>query len=300
MKIIIVGAGKVGSALTQQLSADGHNVTVVDQDPQLIDNIINIYDVMGVCGNGAVYGVQKEAEVEKAELLIATTSSDELNILSCLVARKLGAKHTIARIRNPEYEKQLRFMRDELGLSMAMTWEPTPGEPRLYRDGSGLVSAADGAVWFGLVEESVIRVFTIQTDQAAVRSSAPPPGGDDLYDHTGIETDAARAFVWDLTELLADGEREKVAELFVYPCAVHVAGGVFTVNTPEELLAYYDEAIELDVETLVDNLDYHSIFTHNGLVGAGDGTAWFGLVEDGGIRLFSLWTPQGLGVGPVS
>ena len=123
MKIIIVGAGKVGSALTQQLSADGHNVTVVDQDPQLIDNIINIYDVMGVCGNGAVYGVQKEAEVEKAELLIATTSSDELNILSCLVARKLGAKHTIARIRNPEYEKQLRFMRDELGLSMAINPE---------------------------------------------------------------------------------------------------------------------------------------------------------------------------------
>ena len=123
MKIIIVGAGKVGSALTQQLSADGHTVTVVDQDPQLIDNIINIYDVMGVCGNGAVYGVQKEAEVEKAELLIATTSSDELNILSCLVARKLGAKHTIARIRNPEYEKQLRFMRDELGLSMAINPE---------------------------------------------------------------------------------------------------------------------------------------------------------------------------------
>ena len=123
MKIIIVGAGKVGSALTQQLSADGHNVTVVDQDPRLIDNIINIYDVMGVCGNGAVYGVQKEAEVEKAELLIATTSSDELNILSCLVAKKLGARHTIARIRNPEYEKQLRFMRDELGLSMAINPE---------------------------------------------------------------------------------------------------------------------------------------------------------------------------------
>ena len=123
MKIIIVGAGKVGSALTQQLSADGHNVTVVDQDPQLIDNIINIYDVMGVCGNGAVYSVQKEAEVEKAELLIATTSSDELNILSCLVAKKLGVNHTIARIRNPEYEKQLRFMREELGLSMVINPE---------------------------------------------------------------------------------------------------------------------------------------------------------------------------------
>lgn len=123
MKITIVGAGKVGSALTQQLSADGHNVTVIDQDQKLIDNIINIYDVMGVCGNGAVFDVQKEAEVDKGELLIATTSSDELNILSCLVAKKMGARHTIARIRNPEYEKQLRFMRGELGLSMTINPE---------------------------------------------------------------------------------------------------------------------------------------------------------------------------------
>ncbi len=123
MKITIVGAGKVGSALTQQLSADGHNVTVMDQDQKLIDNIINIYDVMGVCGNGAVFDVQKEAEVDKGELLIATTSSDELNILSCLVAKKMGARHTIARIRNPEYEKQLRFMRGELGLSMTINPE---------------------------------------------------------------------------------------------------------------------------------------------------------------------------------
>ena len=123
MNIIIVGAGKVGSALTQQLSAEGHNVTVVDQDPRLIDNIINIYDVMGVCGNGAVSSVQREAEVERADLLIATTSSDELNILSCLVAKKLGVNHTIARIRNPEYEKQLRFMREELGLSMVINPE---------------------------------------------------------------------------------------------------------------------------------------------------------------------------------
>ena len=114
MKIIIVGAGKVGSALTQQLSADGHNVTVVDQDPRLIENIINIYDVMGVCGNGAVYSVQKEAEVERAELLIATTSSDELNILACLVARKLGAKHTIARIRNQEYTSSVAELRRRL------------------------------------------------------------------------------------------------------------------------------------------------------------------------------------------
>ena len=73
MKIVIVGAGKVGMALTQQLSAD-HNLTIIDENAQLVNNVINVYDVMGVCGNGASYEVQTEAEVDKADLLIATTS----------------------------------------------------------------------------------------------------------------------------------------------------------------------------------------------------------------------------------
>ena len=96
---------------------------MIDQNPHLVENIINIYDVMGVCGNGASYDVQKEADVEQADLLIATTSSDEINILTCLVAKKMGVQHTIARIRSPEYGRQLRFMRSELGLSMAINPE---------------------------------------------------------------------------------------------------------------------------------------------------------------------------------
>ena len=122
MRIVIVGAGKVGVALTRHLSVE-NKITVIDQNPHLVENIINIYDVMGVCGNGASYDVQKEAEVEHANLLIATTSSDEINILTCLVAKKLGVQHTIARVRNPEYGRQLRFMRSELGLSMAVNPE---------------------------------------------------------------------------------------------------------------------------------------------------------------------------------
>ena len=122
MRIVIVGAGKVGWALTQNLSAK-NDVIVIDQNQQLIDNIINIYDVMAVCGNGASYEVQKEAGAEKADLLIATASSDEINIVACLVAKKLGVPHTIARIRNPDYEKQLRFMREDLGLSMVINPE---------------------------------------------------------------------------------------------------------------------------------------------------------------------------------
>ena len=122
MNIIIVGIGKVGLSLTRQLIAE-HRITVIDQNAQLIDNIVNVYDVMAVCGNGASYEVQTEAEAAKADLLIATTTNDEINILACLVAKKLGVRHTIARIRNPEYEKQLRFMRGELGLSMAINPE---------------------------------------------------------------------------------------------------------------------------------------------------------------------------------
>lgn len=122
MQIIVVGAGKVGGSLTAQLVRE-HRVTVIDREPKLIENIINVYDVMGICGNGASYEVQREAGADRADLLIATTSSDEINMLACLVARKLGVPHTIARIRDPDYELQLRFMRRELGLTMAINPE---------------------------------------------------------------------------------------------------------------------------------------------------------------------------------
>jgi len=123
MRIVIVGLGKVGRTLAKQLTADRHDVIVIEQNPALVEEIVNIYDVLGVCGNGASYDIQQEAGVEGADLLIAATNSDEINILACLVAKKLGASHTIARIRNPEYEKQLRFMRADLGLSMAINPE---------------------------------------------------------------------------------------------------------------------------------------------------------------------------------
>ena len=118
MKIVIVGLGKVGRALTEQLTAEGHDIVAIDENPQRTEDIVNVHDVRGVTGNGACYAVQQEACEHGADLLIATTSSDEINILACLVAKKIGTRHTIARIRNPEYEQQLRFMRGELGLSM--------------------------------------------------------------------------------------------------------------------------------------------------------------------------------------
>jgi trk system potassium uptake protein TrkA len=89
----------------------------------VIDSAVNNYDVIGISGNGASYRVQQEAGVGRADLLIAATSSDELNILCCLTAKKLGVHSTIARVRNPEYSEQLVFMREELGLSMVVNPE---------------------------------------------------------------------------------------------------------------------------------------------------------------------------------
>lgn len=123
MNIVIVGDGKVGASLVEHLSQENHDIVVIDRDPKVVDQLVNSYDVMGICGNGASYTVQQEAGVSDARLFIAATSSDELNIVCCLVAKKLGAHHTVARVRNPDYLAQLPFFKEELGLSMVVNPE---------------------------------------------------------------------------------------------------------------------------------------------------------------------------------
>ena len=120
MKIVIVGDGKVGFALADQLSKEGHAITVIDSNLDNLKNLMDVLDVLVVHGNGASLEVQREAGVDKSDLLIGATSSDELNILACLVAKKIGAGQTIARVKNPEYSEQLHFIKDELGLSMTV------------------------------------------------------------------------------------------------------------------------------------------------------------------------------------
>ncbi|MGI5891898.1 MAG: Trk system potassium transporter TrkA [Bacillota bacterium] len=123
MEIVIVGDGKVGYTLAEQLSQENHNITVIDNDPEALSRVTDFLDVIGVEGNGASYDVQKEAGVAEADLLIAATSSDEVNMICCLIARKLGARHTIARIRNPEYSRQLYILKEELAMSMVINPE---------------------------------------------------------------------------------------------------------------------------------------------------------------------------------
>ncbi|WP_024346653.1 Trk system potassium transporter TrkA [Lacrimispora indolis] len=123
MKIIIVGCGKVGTTLAEQLNNEHHDIMLIDKNAGVINSITERIDVMGVVGNGAVYKVQMEAGIQETDLLIATTNSDELNMLCCLIAKKAGNCHTIARIRNPEYDSEIRYIREELGLSMTINPE---------------------------------------------------------------------------------------------------------------------------------------------------------------------------------
>ncbi len=123
MKIIIVGCGKVGITLAERLNAEGHDITLIDKDAATLRTTADRIDVMGVEGNGVSYQVQMEAGIKQADLLIATTHSDEQNMLCCLIARKAGDCHTIARIRDPEYVKEVQFIREELNMSMVINPE---------------------------------------------------------------------------------------------------------------------------------------------------------------------------------
>lgn len=118
MKIVIVGDGKVGFTLAKQLDKEGHDVTIIEEKQKVLASTMNLLDVVGIQGNGASYDVQIEANVQEADILIAATSADEMNIICCMMAKKIGAQYTIARIRNPEYIKSLSILKDELGLSM--------------------------------------------------------------------------------------------------------------------------------------------------------------------------------------
>ena len=121
MNIIIAGAGKVGSTLTRQLSAEGYDITLVDSDDQVLSSCLERYDVITVHGNCAAMEVLLNAGVKEADLLIAATSADEVNLLCCTTAHALNPKlHTIARIRNPEYSDEIYKMHDVFGLSLAI------------------------------------------------------------------------------------------------------------------------------------------------------------------------------------
>ncbi|MBR5597841.1 MAG: Trk system potassium transporter TrkA [Lachnospiraceae bacterium] len=123
LKIIIVGCGKVGTTLVDQLVAEGHDITVIDSNITKIEELTNLYDIMGVEGNGASYSVQMEADIENTDLLIAVTGSDELNLLCCTIAKQVGNCAAIARVRTPDYSQEIGYLREKLGLAMIINPE---------------------------------------------------------------------------------------------------------------------------------------------------------------------------------
>ena len=124
MKITIVGCGKIGRSLIESLAAEGHDILVIDRDPAVLNETTNIYDVMGVCGNAVDCDTLTEADVKNTDIIVATTESDEINMLTCFLAKKMGTKHTIARLRNPEYNDQsIKILRQHLNLSISLNPE---------------------------------------------------------------------------------------------------------------------------------------------------------------------------------
>ena len=123
MQIVIVGCGKVGYTLADQLGRENHDVVVIDESQSQIDSIKDELDVMGIVGNGASYQLLREAGIDKTDLLIAVTGSDEQNLLCCLIAKRAGCAHAIARVRNPIYHNETEFLRKELGLAMIINPE---------------------------------------------------------------------------------------------------------------------------------------------------------------------------------
>lgn len=122
MKIVIVGGGKVGNAICKELE-EYCDIVLIDSDPDVVEMAFSQYDIQAVVGNGADVNIQREATVQNADIFLAVTSSDELNLVSCIVAKELGVKYIIARVRDPEYRNSVDFIRDRLGITAVINPE---------------------------------------------------------------------------------------------------------------------------------------------------------------------------------
>lgn len=123
MEIVIVGGGKVGERLCVDLANEGHDITLIDTNPEKIENFIEAVDIKGVIGNGAVLDIQMEADVPSCDVFVAVTPQDETNIMATIIAKRIGANFCVARVRNPQYTKQIDFVRKELGISLMINPE---------------------------------------------------------------------------------------------------------------------------------------------------------------------------------
>jgi len=178
MEIIIVGCGKVGSALATKLDREGHNITVIDTNAEKIRHITEDIDVMGIVGNGSSIDVLTEADMENADVFIAVTGSDELNLLCCMFAKKAGNCRAVARVRNPMYSHQLEFIKEQLGISTIINPELAAAREisRLLRfpAANKIDTFADGRVRlikFELEENSPLENVMLKDISAKIKSN---------------------------------------------------------------------------------------------------------------------------------
>ena len=123
MKIIIVGAGKVGEYLFTDLNTEDNDIILIEKKQDILNEMLSKYDIMGISGSGTNYDVLEEAGVNECEVFISVTESDEVNIISCIFAKNMGAKYTIARVRNPEYYAKYDFVKDALRIDLVINPE---------------------------------------------------------------------------------------------------------------------------------------------------------------------------------
>lgn len=123
MNIVIAGAGKVGEVLCRDLADENHDIMLIEINEKRLDQFTNLYDISGILGNGAMFDIQTEAGVDTCDVFIAVTRNDETNLIAAITARKLGAKSTVARVRDPDYSKQMSFLRESLGITLIINPE---------------------------------------------------------------------------------------------------------------------------------------------------------------------------------
>lgn len=128
MKIIIVGMGRIGITVAEELCKEGHDIVAIDRDANLVQDCVNRFDILGVTGNGCSAEILREAGVDKCDLLVAVTPKDEYNVLCCIVAKALGAKHLVARVRDPENDKEYEFLRYNLGVNFFINPEESASQ----------------------------------------------------------------------------------------------------------------------------------------------------------------------------
>ena len=204
LSIIIVGCGKVGVTLVEQLSREGHNITVIDRNRELVEYMSGTYDVMGVVGNGASYSIQKEAGIENTDLIIAVTESDELNLLCCTVAKRVSGCSAIARVRTPDYSQDVSYLQERLGLAMIFNPE--------------LESAREAARMLSL--PTALEVASFAHGQAELVTFKIPKGN---------KLDGMK--LWDMSKSIpADIERSVVICAVERGSEVHIPSGNFCMQ----------------------------------------------------------------------